>query len=90
MGAKKTFKGVRKFLKEYEPWVNGLPDTPPDECGFMKVPHKGSGAGFDPACSGPCPNGGECSKIIPHGEMDKDGDLVITFECTCPDVRVTN
>lgn len=32
MGAKKTFKGIRKFKDEYEPWVNALPETPPKEC----------------------------------------------------------
>jgi hypothetical protein len=83
MGAKKQFKGFRKFIAEYEPWVNNLPDRPPEECGFYRVPHEGSGSGFDPACGGGCEDGGKCSKLVPHGEMGGDGEFVMTFECVC-------
>ena len=83
MGEKKQFKGFRKFINEYELWVNNLPDAPPKECGFYRVPHKGTGSGFDPACGGGCPDKGNCKKLIPHGEVDRDGDFVLTFECIC-------
>jgi hypothetical protein len=83
MGATKSFKGFRKFISDYDLWVNNLPAAKPEKCGFYRIPHEGTGDGFDPACGGGCTNNGDCKKLIPYGEIDADGDFVITFECNC-------
>jgi len=80
---KKIFRGARAFVGEYDARVNGLPETPPELCTFVEVPHVGPGGGFDPTCGGGCPFGTECGKINTFCSTDPEGDLVISFGCDC-------